>query len=179
MWWWLCALETVVCVGDSCVQWRQLLLLWEHSTFKSFDWFFLWYNFSRILKFILCVLGPKMCICTDNVANQEVFQISFPQFIWEAKYETLHTQLLEKECNVKYCVCTIHLFCNSLFPNVTFPAMLQFIIFLGTVFEVLKVLIYNAVWVSTPYSLVQAYECSGGSFWVCIHRQSKDGGSML
>ena len=57
--------------------------------------------------------------------------------------------------------------------------MLQFIIFVGTVFEVLKVLtIYNAVWVRTTYSLVHVYECYGGSFLVYIHRQSKDGGSM-
>jgi hypothetical protein len=73
----------------------------------------------------------------------------------------------------------ILLFCISFFPKVTFPSMLQFIIFLGTVFEVLKVLtIYDAVWVRTPYSLVHVNECSGGSFWVYIHRQSKDGGSM-
>jgi hypothetical protein len=51
--------------------------------------------------------------------------------------------------------------------------MLQFIIFLGAVSEVLKVFIYNAVWVRMPYSLVHVYECSGGSFWVYIHRQQK------
>ena len=73
----------------------------------------------------------------------------------------------------------ILLFCISFFPKVTFLSMLQFIIFLGTVFEVLKVLtIYDAVWVRTPYSLVHVNECSGGSFWVNIHKQSKDGGSM-
>jgi hypothetical protein len=39
------------------------------------------------LKFIVCSPDPKMCICTDNVCSQEVFQISFPQFVREAKYE--------------------------------------------------------------------------------------------
>ena len=72
-------------------------------------------------------------------------------------------------------VCTIHLFCNSLFPNVTFPPMLQSIIFLGTVFEWLKVLmIYNALVVSTQYSLVQVYECSGESFWVYTGSQKME-----
>jgi hypothetical protein len=37
-----------------------------------------------------------MCIYTDKVSNQEVFHVSFPQFVWEAKYETLCMQLVEK-----------------------------------------------------------------------------------
>jgi hypothetical protein len=43
--------------------------------------------FSRTLKFLVCGPDPKTCIYTDNVYNQEAFQISFPQFIREAKYE--------------------------------------------------------------------------------------------
>jgi hypothetical protein len=60
------------------------------------------------LKFIICGPDPKMCIYTDNVCNQEVFQILFPQFVWEAKYETQCAQLVEKVRNNKYCVCEKH-----------------------------------------------------------------------
>jgi len=88
---------------------------WKYGCEFLFDSYFTW-----ILKFILCVLCPKMCICTDNVANQEVFQISLPQFVWEAKYETLYTHLLEKEYNVKYCVRYIFSIIHF-FSNVTFP----------------------------------------------------------
>jgi hypothetical protein len=35
----------------------------------------------------MCGADPKMCIYTDNVCNQEVFQISLPQFVQEAEYE--------------------------------------------------------------------------------------------
>jgi hypothetical protein len=38
-------------------------------------------SLSRTLKFIVCGPGPKMCIYTDNVCNQEVLQMSFPQFV--------------------------------------------------------------------------------------------------
>jgi len=31
-----------------------------------------------------------MYIYTDNVCNQELFQISLPQMVWEAKYETVY-----------------------------------------------------------------------------------------
>jgi predicted lipid carrier protein YhbT len=48
-----------------------------------------------------------MCIYTDNVCNQEVFQISFRQFVWEAKYEKcVHSWW--KECGIKYCVLEKH-----------------------------------------------------------------------
>jgi hypothetical protein len=53
-----------------------------------------------------------------------------------------------------------------------FPSMLQFI-FLGAVFEVLKELIYNAVWVRTPYSLVHGYECSPEDCSGCIFTTSQ------
>jgi hypothetical protein len=44
-------------------------------------------SFIRTLKFIVCGPDPKMCIYTDNVCNQKVFEISFPQFVRGAKYE--------------------------------------------------------------------------------------------
>jgi hypothetical protein len=34
------------------------------------------------------------------------------------------------------------------------------------------VMIHNAC------SLVHGYECFGGAIWVCLHRQSEEGGSM-
>jgi hypothetical protein len=44
-------------------------------------------------------------------------------------------------------------------------------------FEVLTVVrIHNAVWVRTPRSQVHGCESSGGAFWVCLYRQSQDGG---
>jgi hypothetical protein len=45
-----------------------------------------------------------MCIYTDSVCNREVFQISFPQFVQEAKYEISVMQLVEEKCVIKYCV---------------------------------------------------------------------------
>jgi hypothetical protein len=60
-----------------------------------------------------------------------------------------------------------------------FPATLHlFFIIFGTGFEVLTVVrIYNAVCVRAPYSLVHGYECFGGAFFVCLHRQLEEGGS--
>ena len=82
-----------------------------------------------------------MCIDTDNACNQEAFQISFPQFVWEAKYETMWTQLVEKYVILNIFSVKKHTaLLSSNFPNVTFPSMLQmFLIFFGTGFEVLKV----------------------------------------
>ena len=54
------------------------------------------------VKFIICGPDTKTYIYADNVCNQEVFQISIPQFYWEAKFETLCPQLMEKECNINY-----------------------------------------------------------------------------
>jgi len=39
------------------------------------------YHFSRASKFIICGSDPKMCIHIDNEYQQEVFQISYPQFV--------------------------------------------------------------------------------------------------
>jgi hypothetical protein len=91
---------TVVYNGGSCFCFENV----QHLSSLSV-WFFLWYHFSRILKFILCVPGHKMCICTDNVANQEV--ISFSQFERQNKKHCIHN-CWKKNVNVKYCVCTIH-----------------------------------------------------------------------
>jgi hypothetical protein len=41
----------------------------------------------ELFRFIVCGCDPKRCIYTGNVCNQELLQILFPQFIWEAKYE--------------------------------------------------------------------------------------------
>jgi hypothetical protein len=58
-----------------------------------------------------------MCIYTDNVSNKEVFQVLFPRFVWEGKYETLCTQLVQKECSIKIFVLQIYCTsCNSVFP---------------------------------------------------------------
>jgi hypothetical protein len=45
-----------------------------------------------------------MCIYTDNVCNQ----ISFPQFVREAKYEKSVHSWWKKECGIKYCVFNKH-----------------------------------------------------------------------
>lgn len=55
--------------------------------------------FSRTLEFVICGPNPKMCIYTDNVSNQEVFQIPFPQFALDAKCEALCTQVVEMVCD--------------------------------------------------------------------------------
>lgn len=41
--------------------------------------------FSTTLEFVVCGPNPKMCIYTDNVGNQEVFEVPFPQFVLDAK----------------------------------------------------------------------------------------------
>jgi hypothetical protein len=49
-----------------------------------------------------------------------------------------------------------------------------FLIFFGTGYEVFILLkILNEVWFS---SLVYGYECSGGAFWILLHREN--GGKM-
>jgi hypothetical protein len=60
----------------------------------------------RVMK---CVPGPKMCNYTDNVCNQEVFCISFLQFVWKSKYETLCVcSWWEKYMTLQYHVCRQH-----------------------------------------------------------------------
>jgi hypothetical protein len=42
-------------------------------------------------------------------------------------------------------------------------------------FKVLTVVAIDiAVWFRTPCCLVHGYECCGGAFLVCLHRQSED-----
>ena len=55
--------------------------------------------FSRTLEFVIRGPNPKMCIYTDNLSNQEVFQIPFPQFVLGAKCEALYTQVVEMICD--------------------------------------------------------------------------------
>lgn len=133
----------------------QLFLHWELSTLVRVcdgpcDISVELWNSSYI------VLTVKLFIYTDNVSNQEAYQISFPQFVWEAKYETLCTQLVEKVCNIKFCICKQHIALLLFsFPNVICPFTLQlFLIFRDTGYEVLNVVkIYYMVWDRTVYSL--------------------------
>jgi hypothetical protein len=120
------------------------------------------YHFSRTLKVIVCGSDPIICIYTDNVCNREVFLISFPQFVQEAKYEKSVHSWWKK---------------NVALSTVSVGSTLHlFFIFFGTGFEVLTVVrIHNAVRVRTPCSLVHGYECFGGGIWVCLHRQSENG----
>jgi hypothetical protein len=54
-----------------------------------------------------------------------------------------------------------------------------FFIFFDTGFEVpTLVMIHIAVWVRALCDQVRGYECFGGAFWVCLHRQWEDGGGM-
>jgi hypothetical protein len=54
------------------------------------------YNFIRTLKSIVCGPDAKMHSGTDNVCNQEVFQIWFYQLVREAKYEKRISSWWEK-----------------------------------------------------------------------------------
>jgi len=63
--------------------------------------------------------------------------------------------VVEKVCDIKYCVKNIYSACIIQFSHVTFPSVFQFLTIFGTRFEVLTVMrIYNVGWVRTPCSLV-------------------------
>jgi hypothetical protein len=73
--------------------------------------------------------------------------------------------------------------CSSVIPfsecDISFPTSVVLDI-LCTGFEVFKVMrIHDAVWVRTPHSLVHSSEYFGGVFWACLHRPSRDEGSMF
>jgi hypothetical protein len=104
---------------------------------------------------MMCVPDPKMCIYTDNVCNQGVFWISFLQFVWQAKCETLFMQLVGKVCKFKYHICRLHnVPLQFSFPSATFPSILKLLIFFGTGLEVLRAMrIHSVVCVRTPCSL--------------------------
>jgi len=114
------------------------------------------YSFECVILLVISfcpMCGPdlKMFIYTDNICNQELFQNLLPLF--ETRYETLCTQLVEKVCNIKYGVCkNLSVYFVIQFPSVAFPSTHQlFLIFVGTGFEVLTVVkIHNAVSVRTP-----------------------------
>lgn len=55
--------------------------------------------FSTTLEFVVCGPNPKMCIYTDNVGNQEVFEVPFPQFVLDAKWGALCTQVVDMVCD--------------------------------------------------------------------------------
>jgi hypothetical protein len=58
-------------------------------------------------------------------------------------------------------------FLQFCFPSMTFWSTLQFLIFCGTVFEVLTVAVVDFVfWVRTAYGVVHSYKCFGGPFWL-------------
>jgi len=97
---------------------------------------------------MICVPDPKICIYTDNVCNQQVFWISFLQFVWQAKYETLCVcSWWEKYIKLKYHVCkqhTVRLYFS--FSEATFPSILQLLlIFFGTGLEVLRAIRIDSV----------------------------------
>ena len=94
---------TAVYNGSSCFYFENL----QHCKLFLSMWSSLYYHFTKILKFAILVCGPdpKMCICINIVFNQEVFQISFPQFVWYAKYEPRCTDLVEKVCEINYYIC--------------------------------------------------------------------------
>jgi hypothetical protein len=69
------------------------------------------------LKFIVCGPDPKICIYTDNVCNQKVFQILFSQFVWEAKYEkSVHSWWKKSVVLNTVSLKTYCTSCNSFFP---------------------------------------------------------------
>jgi hypothetical protein len=77
----------------------------------------LWYYFSRTSKFVIGGPNPKICIYTDDICNQEVFQISFPRFVREAKYGKVETaggkRMWYWILGLQKTYCTS---CNSVFP---------------------------------------------------------------
>jgi hypothetical protein len=87
------------------------------------------------------------------------------------------TQLVEKECGVKYFVFKKHTahpvikFCQrDISIHASFLSCT-----LGTGLGVLTAMrLCNAVWVRTTCRLVHGYECFRGAFWVCLHRQLED-----
>jgi hypothetical protein len=55
----------------------------------------------------MCGPDPKMCIYTDNFCKQEVVPISFHLFERQ-NMRKVYTQLVGKECGIKYCVFEKH-----------------------------------------------------------------------
>jgi hypothetical protein len=98
--------------------------------------------------------------------------------LFETKHETHCAESVQKLCDTESCLQKRTVLLSFSFLNVPFQSVLQlFLIFFGTGSEVLKLLkIRNEVWFKTPCSLVYGYECSGGAFWVLLHR--KDRGRM-
>jgi len=81
---------TVVCVLEAVVY-----------TLRMFN---ITYSFECVILLVIsfcpiCGSDLKMYIYTVNICNQEVFQNLLPLF--ETRYETLCTQLVEKVCNIK------------------------------------------------------------------------------
>jgi hypothetical protein len=98
MWWQLCTMETAV------------------GTLRAFNIWVVWVCDSSFYVILveLCVPDPKMFICTDNVANQEVFQISFPQFERQNVKLCIHNwwKKMLNTVSSQY----VLLLCNSVFP---------------------------------------------------------------
>jgi len=83
----------------------------------------------------------------------------------ETKYKTPCTQLVKNVCDIKYYVCKKHTAVLYSFFPVWLPSTFRFIIFFGTGYEALtEARIHNMVWIRTLFSLVQGYECLGGTF---------------
>jgi hypothetical protein len=88
---------------------------------------------------------------------------------------------VKRECGVKYYVFNKH----AALPVVQFSKSdmsihASLVLYIpGTGFEVLTVgRIHSAVWVRTLCSVVHGYGFSGGTFLVCLCRQSEDGGHL-
>jgi hypothetical protein len=81
-------------------------------------WLYLWDHFSITLTSIICGPDPKMCIYTDDVCNQEVFQISFAQFVRETKhYKSEHNWQKENVVLSTVSLKTMVHPCNSVFTT--------------------------------------------------------------
>jgi hypothetical protein len=107
MWWQLCIMEAGVPSSRM------------FNVVSSFECVvhLIWYDIGRTLKFSICGTDHKVCIHTENVCNEEVFQIVFPQLVWEAKYErSVHSWWKKYVILNIVSVKNMLLFCNSVFP---------------------------------------------------------------
>jgi hypothetical protein len=154
MWWQLCIIEAVASTS------RMFNIV---SNFECV----IVHVISFHLKFIVCHPDPKMCIYTDNVCKQEVFQISFPRFIVrEPKYEKSEPSWWKKHTAlpvIQFSKCDISI-------HTSLVLYIPWCRISGTHSGE-----DNAVWVRTLCSVVHDYECFGGTLLVFLHRQSEDG----
>jgi len=85
----------------------------------------------------------------------------------------------EKVCDIKNYVKLYTALLQFIFPNITFPSTFQFLTIMVQdlrcsqwwEFIIWFELGLHIVW------YIHGYECSGGAFWVCLHRPSDDDSS--